>query len=704
MTQPWVYPFDLEQPALASIPLSAVPSGVRPWTLGPDLVINGDFGSASGWALVSGVSIGGGSLNFDGATSLTAGNQIASVSPSMSLQVGKSYFVTYTITGGTTNQVSVGLTVGGQLGTNGSTTGTYTAVLTPTVTANLAVFARGSTGIRTGSIDKITVQEVIYDWSWLGANLVTNGDFSSGLTSWGTGLAGSSTATATGGIATLTRSGGSCNLNQAHFAANSGKSYRVVVRARGTTGGEQMRLDVGSAQYPATLTTSWADYPLIVGSPTSATGFYNLLTDARTIEIDNITVQEIPGYPMTSPTAGGERGSARVNLLQMTEEFDNAAWTKSDSTVTPNAAAGPTGTTTADKLIPNAVSSGHDCFQTQSAIVGARYRSSVALKADGYRYAYVTVNQRNSGSFVGLVAYAIDLDTGSVGSAITGGTTPPTSPAVAVTSLGSGWYRVDVFATLASSGVNEVRANIGVTTNLTGLNSFSGDGTSGILTWGADLRLSIYTGTAYPSYQRVGDGSTGVFDYDHANFPAWWQAAATNAGMHTVGTLDLTATDAARMGVVAVKLSDVAAAAIAELSSTSSTTAGSLALFAPHANGTTSYLWRSRGTAGAADATFSSAGSPRLSALYGASDISEDFLRLFENGVQVGQNTADQGTGNYGNHRYYAFGRSLDSGASLPFPGRLATSAPHIVDATIVSETDFAEMIREDAAAVGHPY
>jgi hypothetical protein len=226
--------------------------------------------------------------------------------------------------------------------------------------------------------------------------------------------------------------------------------------------------------------------------------------------------------------------------------------------------------------------------------------------------------------------------------------------------------------------------------------------TGSVTLWKPDLRLSIYTGSAYPSYQRVGDGTAGVFDYDATGFPVWCAAAATNAGLHSVGTVDMTATDAARMGAVVVKTSDAAAAIVSEFGTTS-TNAGSMYLAAPGAGASPGFAFNSTGTIGSV-ATVVGYQSPAIAALVSSSDISADVSTLTANAAATTTNTANQGTGNYGAYRYYNFGRSLDSGPSLPFTGRMATWFAHLVDANSVSSAAFAALIAEDAASVGLIY
>ena len=76
--------------------------------------------------------------------------------------------------------------------------------------------------------------------------------------------------------------------------------------------------------------------------------------------ITNISVRELPGtHALQATSASRPVLRSRYNLLEQSEVFDNAYWTKTNSTVTANAGVAPDGTTTADKLIVNnAINSG----------------------------------------------------------------------------------------------------------------------------------------------------------------------------------------------------------------------------------------------------------------------------------------------------------------------------------------------------------
>ena len=69
--------------------------------------------------------------------------------------------------------------------------------------------------------------------------------------------------------------------------------------------------------------------------------------------------------------ADGLIKSAVTNLVLRSEEFNNAAWTKTSATVTANAATAPNGTLTADKLITDSGATGGRVSVSITLVVGS---------------------------------------------------------------------------------------------------------------------------------------------------------------------------------------------------------------------------------------------------------------------------------------------------------------------------------------------
>ena len=160
---------------------------------------------------------------------------------------------------------------------------------------------------------------------------------------------------------------------------------------------------------------------------------------------------------------------AAHNLLTYSEQFDNAAWSKFRSSVTANAVVAPDGTTTADLLAEDATASNtHGLSRTVTVVSGETYTFSVYLKA-GTR-SWVALD-------IGGGVY-FDASTGAFGTTASGYTT-------SATPAGNGWYRVAITRAASSTSIFPT-IELATADNA---KSYTGDGTSGIFIWGAQLNL-----------------------------------------------------------------------------------------------------------------------------------------------------------------------------------------------------------------------
>jgi hypothetical protein len=158
----------------------------------------------------------------------------------------------------------------------------------------------------------------------------------------------------------------------------------------------------------------------------------------------------------------------RENLALYSEEFDNAAWNKTATTVTANAIANPLDATlTADKIIPNTSSVGH--FVSES-ITGGNQTQSVYAKAGEYE----------------TLALFYTVHDGRATFNLTDGTITETDGTVtaSITSVGGGWYRCSLSTTLTTH--NQVRLYV-INGSTWADANVAGDGTSGIYVFGFQL-------------------------------------------------------------------------------------------------------------------------------------------------------------------------------------------------------------------------
>jgi hypothetical protein len=181
-------------------------------------------------------------------------------------------------------------------------------------------------------------------------------------------------------------------------------------------------------------------------------------------------------------TGGRDLTILPANLLTYSEQFDNAAWNKSQSTVTADAIAAPDGQTSADKIIENGTTNGHSVFQTLSKDTSAiTYTGDVFCKSAGRTQAWFWIYGASGGDRAQGI---FDLSAGTVVSAsVIGNFTSLTS---SITDAGNGWWRIRM--TVTSDNSSSVTFNFGPA--LSGSFSYPGDGSSGIYAWGAQLTES----------------------------------------------------------------------------------------------------------------------------------------------------------------------------------------------------------------------
>ena len=475
----------------------------------------------------------------------------------------------------------------------------------------------------------------------LGAELAANGNFN-GSTGWtlGSGHTISNNQLNIAAAVTTTSSGSTVG-----GLFTPGRTYRITYKVSNYTKGS-VRVVVGaSGGVIRTSNGTFTEY-LLATTTSGVITVQNIGDTSLTIDI--ISARELPGNHATQATAASrpilarEPVGGRRNLLTYTEEFQNAAWNKTNITVGADAIAAPNGSITADKI--EATASAVTVIARTVSVAATSATASIYVKKGSAAGDANKFGIRNSTTANNLLQFTFNYDTGAI-SYTTG-----SSGAIA-TDVGNGWWRLTF---TVSSGITSGDS-------LTFWFGFWGSSeTAGefAYTWGAQLE----TGSTATAYQCVTSSS----DVTEAGKPNLWYLLFDGTDDFLVTPTITPGTDKVQVFAGVRKLSDAVAGIVVETSPSATANNGGLYIVAPNSNAPT-YGFASRGTSlgSAVSAGFSS---PITNVLTGIGDIAADVSILRVNGAQVASAATNQGTGNYLAYPLYIGRRG---GTMLPFNGRI---------------------------------
>jgi len=198
--------------------------------------------------------------------------------------------------------------------------------------------------------------------------------------------------------------------------------------------------------------------------------------------------------PETGESLGALIEGSITNLAVRSEEFDNASWGKSASTVDANSTGAPDNTTSADGIIATAANVAHFISQSITVTNNATVTLSVFAKSNSDNFILIFDSSASNGSYFDISTGAVGSSVGSIGGA-------------EIKSMGDGWFRCSV--TIDAVGTT-VGSRLYVTDS-DGSSSFLGDGSSvSAHLWGAQLEelpfATSYIKTEGSTVSRSADG------------------------------------------------------------------------------------------------------------------------------------------------------------------------------------------------------
>lgn len=171
---------------------------------------------------------------------------------------------------------------------------------------------------------------------------------------------------------------------------------------------------------------------------------------------------------------------ASVNLLQRTEQIDNAAWAKSNVTVTADNIVAPDGTTTADKI---AATASAITLLTQTVAINAGIATySIYIKKGSGAADANSYGMYNSSTASNLIFVSINFDTRVISYSVG-------STGASVEDVGGGWLRIILTATAGITLGDLITVYAGFTTGVETAGEYS-------YAWGAQLEGNA-TASAY---------------------------------------------------------------------------------------------------------------------------------------------------------------------------------------------------------------
>ncbi|MEN9761280.1 MAG: hypothetical protein RI906_1106 [Pseudomonadota bacterium] len=226
--------------------------------------------------------------------------------------------------------------------------------------------------------------------------------------------------------------------------------------------------------------------------------------------------------PSTLAAQGLLIEEARTNILTQSTNF-SSGWSITAATLTANVTASPDGTTNAASIIENLTTSVRALSQSATITAGQTITASLFVKQTGGATRHFRIQISSNAGANGFRAY-FDLATNTVNSSVAFGTGTLVANSAVITPIRNGWYRISVSGTVDPAATSA--SSIGFMQDTAGGSaSYTGNGTSGLFLWGAQLEAGAFPTSYIPTTTTA---LTRAADVASVNtLSPWYNATAT---------------------------------------------------------------------------------------------------------------------------------------------------------------------------------
>lgn len=366
---------------------------------------------------------------------------------------------------------------------------------------------------------------------------------------------------------TITAGAANATVLQAFTASAVPYTFSVWLRRLTGTGNVEITVD-GTTYVAVAVTTTWTRFSTTLTPAagarnagirvvTSADAVYAWGAQLQTGSTATTYTRNFGGLfpprfdydPITLAPRGLLIEEQRANQLTYSEDITNGVWLMlgtAGASRAANVAVAPDGTTTADSY---SVGTGTGAwyianYANQNTVNGQAYTFSVYIKANGLNFVFI--RPHNNTTTLSLSGFIVDLISGAISYP-----SPAAAPITTgtATNVGNGWWRITA-TSIASGSLAPTTGGPGIwpcasaafAANGSFPASFTGDGTSGVLIWGAQLETGAFATSYIPTVASQVTRTSDFTLISAPNFTPWYNQSdgtfVTEYTMFALSTAD----------------------------------------------------------------------------------------------------------------------------------------------------------------------